>query len=187
MAHRVCPWWIGYFLASPLRKLRQDPRSILAPFVREGMVVLEPGPGMGFFTLELARLVGPAGRVIAVDVQAKMLSALRRRAARRGLADRIETRLAGEAGAGLGVADCAGQVDFALAFAVVHEVPDPSRFFAEVAAALRPGGRLLLAEPSPRVSDAAFDDTLEVAARAGFRVERRPAIRSSLAAVLVKA
>ena len=82
MAHRVCPWWIGYFLASPLRKLRQDPHAVLSPFVREGMVVLEPGPGMGFFTLELARLVGPRGRVVAVDVQARMLSGLRRRARR---------------------------------------------------------------------------------------------------------
>ncbi len=184
MAHRVCPWWIGYFLASPLRKLRQDPHALLSPLVGEGMVVLEPGPGMGFFTLELARLVGPAGRVIAVDVQPRMLASLRRRAARRALADRIETRLAGEGG--LGVADLAGRVDFALAFAVVHEVPDAAHFFAEVAASLKPGARLLLAEPFPRVSDAAFGDTLEVAARTGLRVEGRPAIASSLAAVLVR-
>ncbi len=52
---KVCPWWAGYFLASPLRQLFQDPAKILAPYVREGMTVLEPGPGMGFFTLELAR------------------------------------------------------------------------------------------------------------------------------------
>jgi ubiquinone/menaquinone biosynthesis C-methylase UbiE len=137
MAHRVCPWWIGYFLASPLRKLRQNPRAVLAPFVGEGMVVLEPGPGMGFFTLELARLVGRGGRVVAVDVQERMLSALRRRARRAGLLDRIETRAArGEA---LGIRDLDGRVDFALAFAMVHEVPDAARFFAEVACALKPG------------------------------------------------
>ena len=40
--HRVCPWWLGYLLASSLRKLWQDPREILAPFVREGQKVLEP-------------------------------------------------------------------------------------------------------------------------------------------------
>ena len=56
-------------LASPLRRLRCNPASLLAPHVREGMTVLEPGPGMGFFTLELARRVGHTGRVIAVDVQ----------------------------------------------------------------------------------------------------------------------
>ena len=73
MAHRVCPWWLGYLLASPLRRLMQDPVKVVAPYVREGMTVLEPGPGMGFFTLELARLVGPSGRVVAVDIQPRML------------------------------------------------------------------------------------------------------------------
>jgi SAM-dependent methyltransferase len=185
MAHRICPWWIGYFLASPLRKLRQDPRVILAPLVREGMVVLEPGPGMGFFTLELARLVGQGGRVIALDVQPRMLSALRRRARRAGLLERIETRqVQGET---LGIGDLAGRADFALAFAMVHEVPDPSRFFAELAAALTRGARVLLAEPTGHVSAPQFDDTLATAARAGLVAERRPAIRSSLAALLVKA
>jgi len=60
MAKRVCPWWLGYFLASPVRRwlMREDPAQILAPYVREGMTVLEPGPGMGFFTLELAMRVG---------------------------------------------------------------------------------------------------------------------------------
>ncbi len=62
MAKRVCPWWLGYLLASRLRRLWEDPRTILAPYVREDMTVLEPGPGMGFFTLELARLVGSSGR-----------------------------------------------------------------------------------------------------------------------------
>jgi predicted methyltransferase len=69
-AHRVCPWWIGYLLASPIRKLAQDPKGILSPLVSEGMTVVEPGPGMGFFTFELAKLIGPSGRVIAVDIHA---------------------------------------------------------------------------------------------------------------------
>ena len=45
--------------------IMQDPAAIVAPYVHAGMTVLEPGPGMGFFTLELAHLVRPAGRVIA--------------------------------------------------------------------------------------------------------------------------
>lgn len=82
---RVYPWWLGYLLVSPLRRLSQNPGKVLAPYVREGMTVLEPGRGMGFFTLELARLVGPSGRVVAVDIQPRMLAGLRRRAARAGL------------------------------------------------------------------------------------------------------
>ena len=79
MGHRVCPWWLGYVLASPLRRLLQDPVAIVQPYISPGMTVLEPGPGMGFFTIELARLVGGTGRVIAVDIQPKMLDGLKAR------------------------------------------------------------------------------------------------------------
>jgi hypothetical protein len=51
MAHGVCPWWIGYLLASPLRRLLTNPSLILDSLVHEGMTVFEPGPGMGFLTL----------------------------------------------------------------------------------------------------------------------------------------
>ena len=183
MAHQ-CPWWLGWLLLSPLRKLRQDPHDILSPFVAAGMTALEPGPGMGFFTLELARLVGPAGRVVAVDTQPRMLASLRRRAARRGLDGRIETRLAGDGG--LGVGDLAGRVDFALAFAMVHEVPDPVRFFAEVAAALKPGARVLLAGPRGHVTTSAFEATLALAVACGLEVVGRPTIAASRTAVLAK-
>ncbi len=76
MSHRVCPWWIGYLLASPIRRWLQDPGAIVGPYVSEGMIVLEPGPGMGFFTLEIARRVGPQGRVIAVELQPRLLFSL---------------------------------------------------------------------------------------------------------------
>src|SRR5512141_1199013 len=92
MPHRVCPWWIGYFLASPLRRLVHSPATILRPFVSEGMTVVAPRPAMGFFTMELARLVGRRGRVVAIDVQPKMLLELQRRARKAGLLDRIDTR-----------------------------------------------------------------------------------------------
>jgi ubiquinone/menaquinone biosynthesis C-methylase UbiE len=180
----ICPWWIGYLLLSPLRRWRQNPHAILAPHVAQGMTVLEPGPGMGFFTLELARLVGPSGRVIAVDVQPRMLSALQRRANRAGLADRVRARRA--QAETMGLDDLAGAVDFALAFAVVHEFPDANRFFDEVHAALRPGGRLLLAEPRGHVEERAFADTLAAAQRAGFREGARPNIRKSHTALLVR-
>lgn len=184
MAHRVCPWWIGYFLVSPLRRLWQDPRKILSPYVKSGATVLEPGPGMGFFTLDLARLVGPTGRVIAVDVQPKMLQALRRRARRAGLEERIETRLTGESS--LGVDDLAGKVDFALAFAVVHELANPASFFRDVAKALVSGGQLLIAEPRGHVSGEDLTRTIEIAAAAGLRLVERPAIRGSRTALLVR-
>ena len=185
MAQRVCPWWLGYMLASPLRRLWQDPQEILAPYVQAGMVVLEPGPGMGFFTLELARLVGASGRVVAADVQPRMLARLDRRAKRAGLRDRIETRRTQSDA--MGIDDLKGKVDFALAFALVHELPSPSAFFAELFQALKPGSLLLLAEPTGHVSEEAFEVELKDAERAGFLRAESPSISMSWVALLKKA
>lgn len=184
MPHR-CPWYIGYFLINPLRKLTQSPAKLLAPHVRPGYVVLEPGPGMGFFTLELARRVGEAGKVHAVDIEPRMLAQLKRRAGEAGLGDRIHTRLASETGFGLD--DLAGQVDFVLAFAVVHEMASADAFFAEMARAMKPGARMLLAEPRGHVCEAAFAAECEAAATVGLTVVEPLAIASSRAALLEKA
>jgi len=184
MAHRVCPWWLGYLLASPVRRWLQDPREILSPFIAEGMTVLEPGPGMGFFTVDLARLVGERGKVVAVDIEPRMLDGLRQRARKRGVLDRVDARLA--TASGLGLHDLDGRVDFALAFAVVHELPDQARFFADLHAALKPGGKVLLAEPRGHVTEPEFRASLQVATSAGFHVDGEPAIRRSRSAVLVK-
>lgn len=183
MAERVCPWWLGYFLVSPVRRWMQNPDELIAPYVSPGMTVLEPGPGMGFFTLPLARRVG-SGRVFAVDIQPKMLKALERRAEKAGLEQRIQTRQARPES--LGIDDLKGSVDFVLAAAVVHEMPSAETFFCEAAAAMRSGGRLLLAEPAGHVSEAKFSEELEFARHAGLGVQDRPTVKRCLAALLVK-
>jgi len=184
MAHRVCPWWLGYWLICPLRRRGQNPAEILTPYVRAGMIVLEPGSGMGFFTLDLARLVGTSGRVIAVDVQPKMLERLKRRAAQAGLLDRLDARLASPES--MGITDLRSSIDFTLAFAVVHEFPDAARFFAEVAAASKPGASLLLAEPTGHVKASEFNSELQAASQAGFNHLDPLSIRHSQAALLKK-
>ncbi len=162
----------------------QDPASILAPYLRDGMTVLEPGPGMGFFTLVAARLVGPAGRVVAVDIQPKMLAALKRRAGKARLLDRIDIRLAQPES--MPLEDLDGAADFVLAFAMVHELPDQARFFAQVAAALKPGASLLLVEPAGHVKPPMFDAELKLAADTGLVLDGRPSIRRTRAALFHK-
>jgi len=184
MAKRVCPWWLGYLLASPVRRVLHDPAKILALYIHEGMTVLEPGPGMGFFTLELARRVGPSGRVVAVDVQAKMIGGLKRRLARKGLLERVDARVT--PGDSMGLRDLAGKVDFALAFAVVHEMPAMDPFFIEVAEALRPGASFLLVEPAGHVSAIEFEEEVRAAHHAGLSLSDRPSIRRSRAALFKK-
>jgi ubiquinone/menaquinone biosynthesis C-methylase UbiE len=182
--HGLCPWWLGYFLASPLRKWLQNPKEILAPYVREGMTALDIGPGMGYFTLPLAEMVGDGGRVIAVDLQEKMLGSLRRRAGRTGLTGRIETRLCSRAS--LNIDDLTERIDFALTFAVLHEMPDVAGALQEIGRTLKPDGTLLIAEPTGHVSEVAFQTTIAAAEAGGLTLIGRPAIRRSRTAVMTK-
>ncbi|MBN1508638.1 MAG: methyltransferase domain-containing protein [Sedimentisphaerales bacterium] len=184
MPEHLCPVWVGYFLASRLRRFLQNPRRILGPYVRAGMTVLDIGPAMGFFSLPMAERVGPGGKVVCVDVQPRMLDVLRRRAARAGLAARIQTHVASEDSLGLeGYAD---KFDFALAFAVLHEVPDQTHLLGEVHRLVKLGAPLLLAEPTGHVTGPEFEQTIARAREAGFAESGRPQIRHSRAAVLIK-
>lgn len=184
MAERVCPVWVGYLLASPLRRLFQSPEKILGPYVREGMTVLDVGCAMGFFSLPMARLVGANGRVVCVDFQERMLRALERRARRAGLLDRVVPRACAQDT--LGLEDMAESADFALAMAVVHEVPAPGALFVEIYRALKTGARLLVAEPKGHVSPSAFEQTITQAEQAGLKMIKRPRVGHSHAALFAK-
>lgn len=184
MEKHVCPWYMGYFLASPLRRLAHNPEKILEPYLKTGMKVLEVGPGMGFFSLPMARMVGEAGLVYCVDVQEKMIKILKRRAEKAGLSNRIEVRLCGESS--LEVNDLSDKIDFALTFAVVHEVPDQKHLFEELFATLKRGGKLLISEPTGHVTQNGYNETLECAKSSGFKVVGFPDIKRTLSALLVK-
>ena len=101
-AGNVCPWWLCPTFDNPLRRLIHNPDRILAGLVRPGETALDLGCGMGYFSIPLARLVGPEGKVICVDLQEQMLAGVRRRAERAGVADRIRLHRAGTDGLGAG-------------------------------------------------------------------------------------
>ncbi|MBN1931637.1 MAG: class I SAM-dependent methyltransferase [Desulfobacterales bacterium] len=184
MANLLCPVWVGYLLANPLRKWIQNPMKILGPHVDEGMKVLDIGCAMGFFSLPLAQMVGSKGKVFCVDLQEKMFPSLEKRARKAGLSDRIETRLCRRNS--LEIDDLKGKIDFGLAFAVIHEVHDPSDFFSQVYHTMKPSGKFLVAEPKLHVSRKAFGKTLSESEQNGFKIISRPRIYSSHAALLAK-
>jgi len=185
MAEHRCPVWVGYFLASGLRKLLQNPVKILSPYVKRNMTVLDIGCAMGFFSLSMAEMVKPEGKVVCVDVQRRMLETLEKRGARAGLTDLIEAHVCRDDT--IGLEDCLGSFDFALAFAVMHEVADPARYFRELSHLLKPRARLLLAEPAAHVDETDFERTVAVAIESGFVVAGHPKIRMSRAVVMTKA
>ena len=177
---RVCPWWLAWTFDNPLRKLFQDPERILGSLVREGMIVADIGCGMGYFSVAMGRMVGPAGRVLSVDLQEKMLQYLEKRAVRAGVQDRV-TAILGEPD-DIKITD--SKVDFVLAFWMVHEVQDIPRFFGQVAKALKPTGSMLCVEPRMHVSPRRFEEILGCAKSAGFMVSDGPKVGMSRSAVL---
>ena len=184
MSERICPWWLGYLLAAPVRKLAQNPATILSPYIKKGDTVLDAGSAMGFFSLPMAQLVGDAGRVISIDLQQKMIDGLRRRAVRKGVEKRMEMRVCTTKS--LCIDELADKVDFALAFAVVHEVPDAARFLREIYSSLRNGGTFLLSEPTGHVTKEAFANTIAITREIGFHEVSAPLIRRSHSALLAK-
>jgi len=167
-----------------MRRLFQNPEKILSPYIKHGMKVLEVGPGMGFFSIPMAKLVGEMGRIYCVDLQEKMLKSLRHRASKKHLLDRIDFRLCSESS--LKIDDLAGVVDFALAFAVVHEVPDQKRLFVEISQSLKKDGLLLISEPSGHVKKEEFEKTLLIVQSNGMKILDSPIINRSHSAVLKK-
>lgn len=176
---RVCPVALAGGLDNKLRRWIQNPQRILEPYVQEGMTALDFGCGPGFFTLELAHLVGPTGRVIAADLQEGMLEKVRTKIQGTSLEARIVLHQCGPNAIG----PCPA-VDFALAFYMLHELPDQGAFFTEIRQLLSARGSLFIVEPPLHVSKAAFETTLRTAQDAGFTVAARPRVCFSKAALL---
>lgn len=177
----VCSWRHVRTFDNFLRPLVHDPERLFAPYVREGMTVLDVGCGRGFASLGLARLVGEGGTVISADLQPEMLAMVGERAGKAGLMDRIFLHRCGERKVGV-----EEELDFVLAFWMVHELPDASGFFREMRGLLKPEGRLFLAEPKIHNTARSFDGTVVQAREEGLKVSETPRVRLSRAAVLMK-
>lgn len=175
----VCPHQMAFTLDNWIRRLFQHPTPIVGPFLQPGDTAVDLGCGPGFFTMDMARLVGETGRVFAVDLQEKMLARLMQKARRHGLDGRVATHQCTAERIGL-----AAQADFVLACYVLHETPEPAAFLAEVRGFLKPGGRFLVMEPPFHVSRRRFAGFVKTAEKAGYTVTDRPGGRRGLRMLL---
>jgi ubiquinone/menaquinone biosynthesis C-methylase UbiE len=179
--NHVCPWWLCFTFDNLLRRLVQNPEKIIESYVHSGDTVLDVGPGMGYFSIPLAKIVGERGRVFAADVQQEMLNALQKRAKRAGVEKRITLHLCKKDSLGLDT-----KFDFALAFWMTHEVPEQESFFKEIRSLLKPNGNLLISEPTIHVTKAMYEETVKKAIRAGFALKNNPNIFLSRSALFNK-
>ena len=134
-------------LETPDRAAWQKPDQIMdALKIADGAKVADIGAGGGFFTIRLARRVGPNGFVYAVDVQPEMLEAIKRRVTRAGLQN-VETVLGAETNPRLPPAT----LDAVLFVDSYQEVEEPDRlpFLRNIARSLKPGGRLGIVNYKP--------------------------------------
>lgn len=123
----------------------QKPDEIMdALNIADGSRVADIGAGAGWFTIRLARRVGPRGTVYAQDVQREMLEAIRRRVAKEGL-ENVETRLGKDSNPNLP----ASALDAVLVVDVYPEVEDPVTLLRNLAAALKPNGRIGIVNYKP--------------------------------------
>jgi ubiquinone/menaquinone biosynthesis C-methylase UbiE len=106
--------------------------------IADGERVLDAGCGSGVVTREIARRVGPGGRVVGLDLSPALLAVARELADRAGLGERIEFR----AGSVLELPFPDGAFDAVLGVTVLSHVPGGFAGVAELARVVRPGGRL---------------------------------------------
>lgn len=149
------------------------PEPILeAVGVQAGERVLDVGAGTGFWTGPLSRMVGPEGRIVAVDVEPIMLDEIRSLVAAEHL-DNVETVLSQE----LQIPVPDGSATFAVLGFVLHEPDEPPALLAEVRRILQPDGRMLVIDWQKKPTEQgpplgariARDDARAMIEAAGFR------------------
>jgi ubiquinone/menaquinone biosynthesis C-methylase UbiE len=180
-SERICPVEKADSLDTRFRRWFQNPKKILKPYIKEGMTVLDFGCGPGYFTIELAQMVGESGKVIAVDLQEGMLQKLKDKTNGTELETRIILHKCEE-----NKIDYKENVDFVLAFYVVHEIPNQQGLFEELQTIIKPNGKLFIVEPPFHVSKNAFAETITKATKAGFTEVEKPKVLFNKTVVLKK-
>jgi ubiquinone/menaquinone biosynthesis C-methylase UbiE len=181
--NRVCPVRLANSLNSKIRRWLQNPQKILGPYIKEGMTVVDIGCGPGFFSIEMAKMIGRNGKVISADLQEGMLQKLSNKTKGTELEERIKLVKCDKSKINI-----SEKVDFILAFFMVHEVPDKNSFFKELKDILNEKGEFLLVEPKLfHVSRKEFELTTKLAEDNGFKIYQGPKLRFSWSAILKNA
>jgi ubiquinone/menaquinone biosynthesis C-methylase UbiE len=157
-----CPYSQRLFLDLPRPFMRrQTLRAMLD--LAPGERVLEVGPGIGYYSLDVARQLAPDGRLDVLDLQQPMLDELMRRAAMVGTTNVVATQ-----GDARDLPFPAATFDAAFLVATLGEIPDRDQALRELHRVLKPGGRLVVGEGQPDPHMLTLDDLRSRAEANGF-------------------
>ena len=138
----VMGWEGAQWLERESRAHEERPALLLRDLaLAPGMTVADIGAGTGYYTWQLAKKVGPGGRVYAVDVQPQMIAMLDSQMAKRGVRNVVSV-LGSDTSAKLPPAS----VDLAIMVDVYHELAYPAEVLDSIVGALKPGGRVVFVE-----------------------------------------
>ena len=167
----VCNHSHSIFLDNFLRRIFQNPKKIVGDYIKEGDTIIDLGCGPGFFSIDMAKMVGERGKVYSVDLQIEMLDKVNKKANRYHLSNQIHLHQCSQNRIGL---NNGTKADFILAYYMVHETPDPVQFLSEVKLLLKKGGRFLIVEPLFHVSKEKFLTVSRKAESLGFTIVGNP-------------
>jgi ubiquinone/menaquinone biosynthesis C-methylase UbiE len=168
---RICPVELAGGLDNSIRRLLQNPHKILKPYISEGMTVLDLGCGVGFFSIEIAKMLRDSGKVIAADLQEGMLEKVNKKIKGTELERRITIHKCKEET--IGVTEI---VDFVLVFYMIHEVPNQDNLLRELKSILKPEGKIYIIEPKFHVSKKSFEEMINKIKDIGFEIIERPKV-----------
>ncbi len=163
------PQFLANFIDNPLRRKIQPPEEMpLRHGIEPGMTVLEVGPGNGRYTVETARRVGSTGKVIAIDIEPKMIERVMQRARAEGVTQ-IEAKVANMYN--LPFED--GTFDAVYLITVISEIPEPERALREFYRVLSPAGTLAFSEMLTDPDYPLARTLIRLATTAHFRLKKK--------------
>ncbi len=167
----VCSHSHSFFLDNAFRRLIQSPGKIVGEYIKNGDTIVDLGCGPGYFSIDMAKMVGNTGQIISVDLQPEMLAKVKKKAKEQNLSRRIILHNCSQDRIGLSPDTAA---DFVLVFYMLHETPDPDKFLQEIKTFLKKDGKCLIVEPIFHVSKKHFHNMTKNIEDMGFTILGRP-------------
>ena len=163
------PEYLADAIDNPVRRRIQPPdKTAIRHGIQPGMIVLEVGPGTGTYTVATAQRVGEKGKVVAIDIEPKMVDRVRKKVETNGLTN-IDAYVANAYNLPFDL----GIFDLIYLIAVIGEIPSPKKAIQEFHRVLSPTGTLVFSELLPDLDYPSVSTLVRWVTGAGFKLRKK--------------